>query len=100
MHRYRTHTCGELRKHHADQTIRLSGWIHRKRDHGGILFLDLRDHYGITQLVISPENDAAATAAKIPRESVIRVVGELCERSPETINSAMETEKWKSPSAS
>ena len=91
MHRYRTHTCGELRKHHAIQTIRLSGWIHRKRDHGGVLFLDLRDHYGITQLVISPENDVAATAAKIPRESVIRVVGDVRERSPETINSAMET---------
>ena len=72
MHRYRTHTCGELRKHHAGQTIHLSGWLHRKRDHGGILFLDLRDHYGITQLVISPENDAAITASKVPRESVIR----------------------------
>ena len=91
MHRYRTHTCGELRKHHADQTICLSGWIHRRRDHGGVLFLDLRDHYGITQLVILPENDVAATAAKIPRESVIRVVGDVRERSPETINSAMET---------
>ena len=55
MHRYRTHTCGELRQRHAGQTIRLSGWIHRRRDHGGVLFLDLRDHYGITQLVISPE---------------------------------------------
>ena len=91
MHRYRTHTCGEFRKCHAGQTIRLSGWLHRKRDHGGILFLDLRDHYGITQLVISPENDAAAVAAKIPRESVIRVVGDVRERSPETINSAMGT---------
>ena len=91
MHRYRTHTCGELRKRHAGQTIHLSGWLHRKRDHGGILFLDLRDHYGITQLVISPENDVAATASKVPRESVIRVVGDVRERSPETINSAMET---------
>ena len=91
MHRYRTHTCGELRKRHAGQTIHLSGWLHRKRDHGGILFLDLRDHYGITQLVISPENDAATTASKVPRESVIRVVGDVRERSPETINSAMET---------
>ena len=91
MHRYRTHTCGELRQRHAGQTIRLSGWIHRRRDHGGVLFLDLRDHYGITQLVISPENDAAATAAKIPRESVIRIVGDVRERSPATINSAMKT---------
>ena len=54
MHRYRTHTCGELRKRHTGQTIHLSGWLHRKRDHGGILFLDLRDHYGLTQLVLHP----------------------------------------------
>ncbi len=91
MHLYRTHTCGELRKRHAGQTIRLSGWIHRKRDHGGVLFLDLRDHYGITQLVIWPENDAATAAAKVPRESVIRVVGDVRKRSPATINSAMKT---------
>ena len=91
MHRYRTHTCGELRQRHAGQTIRLSGWIHRRRDHGGVLFLDLRDHYGITQLVISPEDDAATTAAKVPRESVIRVVGDVRERSPAAINSAMKT---------
>ena len=91
MHRYRTHTCGELRKRHTDQTIYLSGWLHRKRDHGGILFLDLRDHYGIIQLVFSPENETATVAAKIPRESVIRVIGDVRERSPETINSAMET---------
>ena len=91
MHRYRTHTCGELRQHHAGQTTRLSGWIHRRRDHGGILFLDLRDHYGLTQLVIAPENDVAATAAKVPRESVIRVEGDVRKRSPETINHTMET---------
>ena len=91
MHPYRTHTCGELRERHAGQTIRLSGWIHRKRDHGGVLFLDLRDHYGITQLVISPESDAATTAAKIPRESVIRVEGEVRQRPPETINRTMKT---------
>ena len=91
MHRYRTHTCGELRRHHAGETVRLSGWVHRRRDHGGVLFLDLRDHYGITQLVVSPENDSAATAARIPRESVIRAEGEARERSPEAINKAMET---------
>lgn len=91
MHRYRTHTCGELRQHHAGQTTRLSGWIHRRRDHGGILFLDLRDHYGLTQLVIAPGNDAAVTAAKVPRESVIRVEGDVRKRSPETINHTMET---------
>ena len=82
MHRYNL----ELRQRHAGQTIRLSGWIHRRRDHGGVLFLDLRDHYGITQLVISPEDDAAAPAAKVPRESVIRVVGDVRERSPAAIS--------------
>ncbi|MFY9288044.1 MAG: OB-fold nucleic acid binding domain-containing protein, partial [Alphaproteobacteria bacterium] len=52
MHPYRTHTCGELRLTNKDQTVRLSGWVHRKRDHGGLLFIDLRDHYGMTQCVI------------------------------------------------
>ena len=91
MHPYRTHTCGELRERHAGQTIRLSGWIHRKRDHGGVLFLDLRDHYGITQLVVAPGNDSAAAAAKVTRESVVRVEGEVRQRPPETINRAMKT---------
>ena len=91
MHRYRTHTCGELRRRHAGRSVRLSGWILRRRDHGGVLFLDLRDHYGLTQLVVSPENDSAATAARVPRESVVRVEGEVRERSPESINRAMET---------
>ena len=91
MHPYRTHTCGELRKRHAGLTVRLSGWIHRRRDHGGVLFLDLRDHYGITQLVIAPDNDSAEAAAKVPRESVVRVEGEVRERSPGTINRAMKT---------
>ena len=55
MHAYRTHNCGELRKSDVDQSVRLSGWVHRKRDHGGLLFIDLRDHYGLTQLVVEPE---------------------------------------------
>jgi len=57
MHRYRTHTCGELRKHHVGEHARLSGWIHSVRDHGGIIFIDLRDHYGLTQIVIDPKCD-------------------------------------------
>ena len=55
MHAYRTHTCAQLRKDHVGQTARISGWIHRKRDHGGLLFIDLRDHYGLTQVVLEPE---------------------------------------------
>ena len=54
MHRYRSHTCGALRESDIGQTVRLSGWFHRKRDHGGVLFIDLRDHYGLTQVVADP----------------------------------------------
>ena len=56
MHRYRSHTCGALRKTDAGSTVRLSGWVHRVRDHGGVLFIDLRDHYGVTQVVADPDS--------------------------------------------
>jgi len=65
MHAYRTHTCGALRLADAGNAVRLSGWIHRKRDHGGLMFLDLRDHYGLTQLVLSPETPGFALAERL-----------------------------------
>ena len=91
MHAYRTHTCGALRLSDADESVRLSGWIHRKRDHGGLMFIDLRDHYGLTQLVLSPESPAFAIAERLRAESVIRVDGEVVARSAETINPGLPT---------
>jgi aspartyl-tRNA synthetase len=86
MHAYRTHTCGALRAENAGHAARLSGWVHSKRDHGGLLFIDLRDHYGMTQCVL-PAGSAAFTAAEALRvESVITVTGQVVPRSPETIN--------------
>ncbi len=86
MHPYRTHTCGELRSTHAGETVRLSGWVHRKRDHGNLLFLDLRDHYGLTQCVIDVSAPNFAAAESVRPESVITVTGTVVERSPETVN--------------
>jgi aspartyl-tRNA synthetase len=91
MHAYRTHTCGALRASDAGSTVRLSGWIHRKRDHGGLMFIDLRDNYGLTQLVLSPETPGFALAEKARAESVIRIDGEVLKRSPETINANLPT---------
>ena len=88
MHAYRTHTCGALREGDAGQTARLSGWIHSKRDHGGLLFIDLRDHFGITQCVLPAGTDAFATADTLRVESVITVTGGVVPRSPETTNPA------------
>jgi len=91
MHTYRTHTCGELRHAHTGETVRLSGWVHRKRDHGGVLFVDLRDHTGIAQVVFTPDSPGAQLATSLARESVITVTGQVLARSPETINPAMPT---------
>jgi aspartyl-tRNA synthetase len=82
MHRYRTHTCGALRAEHIGSTVRLSGWCHRIRDHGGVLFIDLRDHYGITQIVADPDSPAFKTAEKLRSEWVVRVDG-LARRRPD-----------------
>jgi aspartyl-tRNA synthetase len=91
MHAYRSHTCGALRADDAGSTVRLSGWIHRKRDHGGLMFIDLRDHYGLTQLVLSPETPGFAAVERLRAESVIRVDGQVLARSPETQNGSLPT---------
>ena len=91
MHAYRTHTCGELRREHIGQTVRLSGWVHRKRDHGNLLFVDLRDHYGITQCVVETEEEAFASVEGLRSESVITLTGPIVERSPDTVNKSIPT---------
>jgi aspartyl-tRNA synthetase len=91
MHPYRTHTCGALRPSHVGERVRLSGWVHRKRDHGQLLFVDLRDHYGITQCVAAAGGPAFAALEAVRLESVITVVGEVVHRSPETVNPALAT---------
>jgi aspartyl-tRNA synthetase len=91
MHRYRTHSCGDLRETDAGKTIRLSGWCHRIRDHGGVLFIDLRDHYGITQCVADPDSGAFALAAKLRSEWVVRIDGIVRKRPAGTENPEMPT---------
>ncbi|HEV7463536.1 MAG TPA: aspartate--tRNA ligase [Methyloceanibacter sp.] len=91
MHAYRTHTCGELRKEDVGKTVRLSGWVHRLRDHGGLLFIDLRDHYGLVQAVADPKSPAFALAETLKPEWVVRIDGEVVARSPETVNSSLPT---------
>jgi aspartyl-tRNA synthetase len=91
MHPYRTHTCGELRDANAGDTVRLSGWIHRKRDHGNLLFVDLRDQYGITQCVIDTSSPIFVTVEDARLESVITVTGPVVARSEETVNPSLPT---------
>ena len=91
MHAYRSHTCGALRADDTGKTVRLSGWIHRKRDHDGLVFVDLRDHYGLTQLVISPGTPGFKVIERLRAESVIRVDGEVVARSRETQNANLPT---------
>jgi aspartyl-tRNA synthetase len=91
MHRYRTHTCGVLRAGDAGTTVRLSGWVHRVRDHGGLLFFDLRDHYGLTQVVVDPESPAFKAAEAVRAEWVIRVDGKVRPRPPGTVNADLPT---------
>ncbi|HZZ87353.1 MAG TPA: aspartate--tRNA ligase [Caulobacteraceae bacterium] len=91
MHAYRTHTCGALRHADVGANVRLSGWVHRKRDHGGLLFVDLRDHYGLTQLVAHPGEPGFDVLDRLRAESVVRVDGEVVARTPETINPNLAT---------
>ena len=91
MKKYRTHTCGELNKINKDQTVMLSGWINKKRDHGNLLFIDLRDNYGQTQCVIDKKNKLFKDIEKIPLETVIKVDGKVIVRSDDTINKDLST---------
>ncbi|RVQ02952.1 aspartate--tRNA ligase [Sinorhizobium meliloti] len=91
MHRYRSHTCAALRKSDVGSTVRLSGWVHRVRDHGGVLFIDLRDHYGMTQVVADPDSPAFKTAETVRGEWVIRVDGAVKARTDDTVNKNMPT---------
>ena len=91
MHAYRTHTCTALRLADAGTTARLSGWVHRKRDHGGVLFIDLRDHYGITQVVVNSGDAAFETLDRLRVESVVTVTGAVLARAADAVNPKMAT---------
>ena len=91
MHAYRTHHCAELRKNNVGETVRLSGWVHRKRDHGHLLFVDLRDHYGITQVVADTDSPAFKLLDRMRLESVVTVEGDVVARSAETVNPNLPT---------
>jgi len=91
LSKYRTHTCGELTLNNKDQTIKLSWWINKKRDLVNILFLDLRDHYGLTQCVIDEGKKIFKEIEKLPLETVLQVEGKVLEREKETINKNLNT---------
>ena len=91
MNKYRSHKCNELTIENVDSEVYLSGWVNRKRDHGGLLFIDLRDHYGLTQLVFDPDSSAFNEAEKVSAESVIKVSGKVVKRTVDTINSNLPT---------
>ena len=91
MHAYRTHNCGQLRAEQVGQSVRVSGWVHRKRDHGGLLFVDLRDHYGLTQIVADSSDPAFAILDGLRAESVVTITGDVVARSPETVNANLPT---------
>ena len=91
MHAYRSHTCAELNKSHAGESVRLAGWVHRVRDHGGVLFIDLRDHYGMTQVLADSDSPAFAAIERLKAETVIRVDGKVKARDASLVNSKIPT---------
>src|SRR4051794_39462218 len=91
MHRYRSHTCGDLRAEDIGQEVRLSGWCHRIRDHGGVLFIDLRDHYGVTQCVADPDSPAYDAVQKARSEWVVKIDGRVRQRPGGTENPELPT---------
>ena len=91
MHRYRSHTCGALRESDIGKVVRLSGWCHRIRDHGGVLFIDLRDHYGLTQVVADPDSKAFKLAETLRSEWVVRIDGKVRKRPGGTENPELPT---------
>jgi aspartyl-tRNA synthetase len=97
VHPYRTHSCGELGRSQCGQTVRLAGSVHRTRGHGGVLFIDLRDAAGITQLIVGPESPCAKEAGALSRESLISVIGQVVERKAEQVNATMATGEIEIP---
>ena len=91
MHRYRSHTCGDLRAANSGENVRLSGWVHRVRDHGGVLFIDLRDHYGVTQVVADKDSPAYAMIESVRAEWCIRIDGKVKDRDASLINTKLDT---------
>ncbi len=91
MHRYRSHTCHELRAEHVGQDVRLSGWVHRIRDHGHLVFVDLRDHYGLTQCVVEADHEMFNAVNQLRSETVLTVSGPIVRRDPETVNTRLPT---------
>ena len=91
MSKFRTHNCGELNIKNKNEEVSISGWLNKKRDHGNLLFLDLRDNYGVTQCVIDKESNSFKDLEKIPLETVLKINGTVLQRSKETINNDIST---------
>ena len=91
MHAYRTHSCGELRTSHVGESVKLSGWLHRRRDHGGVMFIDLRDHYGLTQVVFNPGAPGFETVERLRTESVVSIEGKVVARDSSLVNANLGT---------